>query len=494
MAEQNNKDKITHVDIRMYRMGTGDCFALIFYAGDTSMYKMMIDCGVWQGKQDHLEKYVLDLKEYLGSEIDVLVVTHQHKDHVYVFEACSELFTKNFKAREIWMGWPENDKSTKVKQWKKQYGEKKAALAMASEKLKSAVDSQDFKNQFALEAGGLGILAAKQSFASVVQNFTDLHVSSGKQVKEDLEGMRIVKEEIEAGEIKYFSPGDIIDNIEKATGIRFLVLGPPLLYEQVKVEEGKDGESYSHNKELAKSDAFAAAISSGGQSSYDVLAFDNSYATNEAEHSMAARYRNKDNAWRNIDYDWLNSAGSLALRMNSITNNLSLVLALEFKDSGRVVLLPGDAEYGSWASWHNIKWNEKSRDEKKPFMEDLLNRTVFYKVAHHLSHHGTAKKLGMEMMTNKDLVAMATLDYDVISNTWTSTMPNSDLIKALLNQTKGRIMITNEKGLFYDAKKTTPLTSKIQEARKMMSKAETKEFEKYYVEEPLYYQYTIHAT
>ncbi len=107
-----------------------------------------------------------------------------------------------------------------------------------------------------------------------------------------------------------------------------------------------------------------------------------------------------------------------------MTNNLSLALAIGFEDSGRVMLFPGDAEYGSWASWHKINWTEPSRTPGTHLTEDLLNRTVFYKVAHHLSHNGTAQRLGLEMMRAPDLAAMATLDYSVISNGWTTTMPN----------------------------------------------------------------------
>ena len=85
---------------------------------------------------------------------------------------------------------------------------------------------------------------------------------------------------------------------------------------------------------------------------------------------------------------------AFALRMNGLTNNLSLALAFEFMDSKKVMLFPGDAEFGSWASWHRIKWDEKGADGKH-YTEDLLNRTVFYKVAHHLSHNGQPKDLGL---------------------------------------------------------------------------------------------------
>ena len=46
--------KITNVEIRMYRMGTGDCFALKFFAGKREKFKMLIDAGTWEGSKDHL--------------------------------------------------------------------------------------------------------------------------------------------------------------------------------------------------------------------------------------------------------------------------------------------------------------------------------------------------------------------------------------------------------------------------------------------------------
>ena len=147
------------------------------------------------------------------------------------------------------------------------------------------------------------------------------------------------------------------------------------------------------------------------------------------------------------------------------------------------MLFPGDAEYGSWASWHEIKWKEKGRgkhDDGKPkhLTEDLLNRTVFYKVAHHLSHNGTAKRRGLEMMTHVDLAAMATLDYAVISDTWKSTMPNRAILADLLTQTRGRLMVLRDEGLFIDAKQKVPLADKIASTRAEMSAAVGKAFEK----------------
>ena len=126
--------------------------------------------------------------------------------------------------------------------------------------------------------------------------------------------------------------------------------------------------------------------------------------------------------------------------MNSLTNNLSLVLAIQFEESGKVMLFPGDAELGSWESWHDIEWNDSLPGEDVA-TEELLNNTVFYKVAHHVSHNGTAQSIGLEMMEHPDLIAMATLNYDVISNGWKTTMPNRAIVKELLERTKGRTIV-----------------------------------------------------
>ena len=497
-------------------MGTGDCFILKFFAGEFNTFTMMIDCGTWQGKKAQLAKFIKNLKEHVAENradnvptIDLLVVTHEHKDHVYGFEACRDLFINtvktpnNFNVKKVWMGWTENDMPTlqsdplgeKVKQWKEEYGQRKKALKATANKLNSFFASKEQRKEARERPNGA--VASQFGFAIAVDQFADLHFSAraGEYVG-DLEGMHIVKTKIANNNITYLHPGQIIENLTE--GIRFYILGPPSSIEAIKTESGPVGEtfSHSHNNKETDNDAFAAAMLNLIDPQSNVLPFDGDFITN----IKPAAYTNSENAWRAIEHDWLNSAGSLALRMNSTTNNLSLALAIEFIDSGRVMLFPGDAEYGSWASWHdNITWPIKNKDEKKQLTEELLNRTVFYKVAHHLSHNGTAKRRGIDMMTSPDLVAMATLDYSIISKGWTSTMPNRDLIMDLLVRTKGRLIIMNEKGISIDptsAKK--PIHDRILEARnQFMNDEEKSDFKKSLKEDEsadkLYLQYRVKA-
>ena len=58
--------------------------------------------------------------------------------------------------------------------------------------------------------------------------------------------------------------------------------------------------------------------------------------------------RNPDAAWRRIDGDWLQSAGSLALQLDSLTNNTSLAFAIERISDGKVLLFPADGQLGHW--------------------------------------------------------------------------------------------------------------------------------------------------
>lgn len=504
--------KITQADIRMYRMGTGDCFIVKFLSGEgkkkENVFTMMIDCGTWQGEKKRLADFIRNLKEYVAEDrkdkvptIDLLVVTHEHKDHVYGFDACSDLFVntvtnpRNFIVKNIWMGWTENDNPVlpndelgkKVKQWKEEYGQRKKALNATAQALKERFGTDEQKKE--RDKNQNGLVAFQYNFSEAVNQFADLHFSArAGQYTGGLKGMNVVKQEIAQNNITYLHPGQIIENM--LDGVRFYVLGPPISIDAIKKESGKDGEtfSHSHNNSLTDNDSFATAMLNliEPMSSASILPFDDEFIVEGKDKPDA--YTDTRNAWRTIDHEWLNSAGSLALRMNSATNNLSLALAIEFIDSKRVMLFPGDAEFGSWESWHTI-W--PTQDGKKPLVEDLLNRTIFYKVAHHLSHNGTAKKQGVEMMTHPDLVAMATLDYTIISDGWKSTMPNRYLIDDLLTRTKGRLIVMNEDSVTIDK---VPIVKKINESRqRLMNTLENEEFRQALKPNELFLQFSVKA-
>lgn len=238
---------------------------------------------------------------------------------------------------------------------------------------------------------------------------------------------------------------------------------------------------------MRKSDSFSAAVIGNSDSKNADSPFEERYFDKKS--SQEEYYQTNGEPWRKIDYDWLMAgAGSLALRLNTGLNNLSMVVAIEIEKTGDVLLFTGDAEFGNWDSWHNIEWDKRGANDKH-FTEDLLNRTIFYKVAHHLSNNGTAKDKGFKMMTSDKLVSMASLDYDIISSNWKSTMPNRGILKDLIEQTKGRLIIMNEKDLFFDFNGQEPLGEKIKAARSKLSQEEKQAFEDNFKSSALYKQY-----
>jgi hypothetical protein len=149
---------------------------------------------------------------------------------------------------------------------------------------------------------------------------------------------------------------------------------------------------------------------------------------------------------RRIDGEWLGSAENLALKIDGDVNNTSLALALELSDK-QVLLFPGDAQVGNWLSWSDQAYpSADSKDAPKLRIEDLLSRTILYKVGHHASHNATLRERGLELMTDPNLCAMIPVVEKTAREQKTSktpdgwAMPYAALNKRLEESTKGRIV------------------------------------------------------
>ena len=473
MANKN----VARVDVRMYKMGTGDCFALKFIDEDEDVtFKMIIDSGAQSGSKVRLTPYVKDLLTYVDGSIDVLVITHEHQDHVLAFQRCKELFQKGLTIGEVWFAWTENDADEKVKEWKREYGKKKRALAFAGAELhrrgRRKAAQEEIVNHFGRKA-----LVAQTHFIDALDDFTHLHIDG--PLVNGLQGMEVIKKELGLAktQFKFLTQGQILQDIEGLTGMKIYVLGPPNNWDEVKKEKGKGNEAYKHNKDLEYVRGFSNLyLGDENAKLFNICPFQKKFIQ-KPEANVRRAYASRENSWRKVDLEWLYSSAKLALRLNRGINNLSLVLAMEFECSRRVLLFPGDAEIGSWQSWHDIAWEGvDQKDEQISFAQELLQRTVFYKVAHHLSHNGTAKEEGLDLMTHRDLVAMATLDYQVISKTWKNTMPNRGILKDLLAKTRGRLIMMNERDLFLDRRKTRKLKDEIKTAQGALTRSEKKSY------------------
>lgn len=161
--------------------------------------------------------------------------------------------------------------------------------------------------------------------------------------------------------------------------------------------------------------------------------------------------------WRRIDGDWLASAGQLALGLDSDTNNTSLVLAFEVGKvgAGPVLLFPGDAQVGNWLSWRRQPYRCQGREQTA---DDLLARTLIYKVGHHASQNATLRRdstdvssrfpdgvpFGLELMQN--IIALIPVDRAAAQkpqpNPW--DMPYAPLYRRLRDKAARRVLRSDD--------------------------------------------------
>lgn len=197
---------------------------------------------------------------------------------------------------------------------------------------------------------------------------------------------------------------------------------------------------------------------------YRALPFDRSFriplaiaesdaANDPASYPVLSSYFDSVNQWRRIDDDWLLAADTFALAANNFVNNTSLVLAFELppakgSDRRNVLLFVADAQVGNWLSWDEIpEWTlrdeaKPAQARSKPDIDDLLKRTVFYKVGHHGSHNATLKEKGVERMTEEGtLTAFVPVSAAVASNVGWDEMPLKAMLDALSERADGRVVL-----------------------------------------------------
>jgi hypothetical protein len=466
-AENNAQQTVptNRVEIRMYCMGTGDCFVLKFLAGKQPQFTMLIDCGSCVGKRPNFLPYIQDLVGYVEGKLDLLVVTHEHLDHVNGFDKCLAEF-ETLTIGEAWFAWTEDPddagglaQDLLKKRQKMRLGLRKAISKMHANRTEIEAEQQNLKaNQQAL--------LSLDAFLDGMDTLGNINLDEDAPRDESLAGMRKIKQLLKAKQVRtrYLTPGSSL-TMPLLPGVRFHVLGPPLDKAHI-FANGKEGrDTYKRHEVMGEGLlAMNSFVNLGEESTNAELPFAAKFAVPQGghleQHSAGATdetaaylkqvtalidsYSSPDNKWRNIENEWLYSAGSLAIRLDSHINNTSLALAVEIGTGGPVLLLPGDAEYANWESWHLIdKWKGIG-PKGKHFVEDLLNRTVFYKVAHHLSFNGTPLDKGIRLLNNPDLAVMVTLDRSRISSRWKTTMPNKRLLQDLMERSQGKCILMDE--------------------------------------------------
>lgn len=425
------------VRVRMYRPGLGDCFLITFQEED-KVAQMLVDCGVFLGTQngaDRIREIAEDVRAQTNGEIDVVVATHEHWDHLAGFIYAQESF-EAMNIRQVWLAWTEDPTNPLAQQLRNEREARISALQLALDNLHEQLGDY-----------GRGV-------QEVLDFFGEPFGARGRSTKDALEYISHHK----TAQIRYCTPGGEPLSIGGLDGVRIYVLGPPqeesLL---MRSEPSASGDEVYHEiTRLSLANSFLATLPLGAESErYDRVRelsfpFDQGYqiALEDAkqdtffqEHYGFDEEEQSGGSWRRIESDWLDLTGELALALDNDTNNTSLVLAIEIMGSGQVLLFPADAQVGNWLSWQEHTWNveEAGGGTKTVIVDDLLARTILYKVGHHGSHNATLREQGLEKMTSEDLIAMIPVDESFTQKKdW--KMPFNPLLERLIEKTRGRVI------------------------------------------------------
>jgi hypothetical protein len=432
------------ITIRHYCQGIGDSHLIKFRKDDGSDFFMLIDCGVHssvRGGSKTMARVVEDIAEATNKRIDVLVVTHEHWDHVSAFLTAGDAF-KTFQVGEVWMGWTENPDEEAVKEldtFKGLAGEvsKKAALALSP------------KSKGLSETVRSGLIALSGFYFGL----------KGERVRSARDAAKAL---VKDGP-KYLDPATQPFALPGVPGVRVYVLGPPRDKDLLKLTE-RESEMYHFGLSSALGLAKAIGSAPGTAdpdneidmcapfdievgSRLDQALQDEPNGADAVAEILAKHYSGpeeptgRDQSWRRVDDDWLYAAADLALQYDSRTNNTSLVLAFEFVESGRVALFAADAQVGNWLSWQGLEWDIDGETVTGP---DLLRRAVYYKVGHHGSENATLAGKGLELMTSPDLSAfIPTNAKDALKVGW-GRMPFDKILDRLMDKTSGRIIRSDD--------------------------------------------------
>jgi hypothetical protein len=451
----------------MYRGLLGDFFFVRHTVGSNS-FKMLIDCGVLQriGTQkakpttslgkDRIIAGVKDFVRDAGGSVDLMVATHEHYDHLSGFILANDDFA-NFKIGKVWMAWTEDRTDKFANGYRNKKNKALVALAALSANPAFATTSEmeSVRNllQFYGDVGGV-----QRGAMGAAARGNDGGLAGNASCEEVLEWLR---RRAGAVNVSFLKPGDAlpwgVDGVFRA-----YVLGPPrddAKLRQLDPSKGAAREVYLARGEDVETMSGLAAIHRDGELQLEDLPFAPPYwrpydANGGGRRSRKMRklddpivkiYERPDPASRDrrIDIEWLGSAEDLALKIDGDVNNTSLALALELADK-RVLLFPGDAQVGNWLSWGDQTYS--SDDGAKLRIDELLSRTILYKVGHHASHNATLRDRGLELMADPDLCAMIPVVEKTAREQKTTkapkgwAMPYADLYKRLEARTGGKIL------------------------------------------------------
>jgi hypothetical protein len=361
----------TKLTIRAYQVGFGDCFLLTFHypakKGNADDRHVLIDFGSVKLPKSvpngRLRDIAVDIKKVCSGNLDAVVVTHRHRDHLSGFatdkKTAGGKIIASLNPKLIIQPWTEDPQARPdARKPTQQHGSRQFVQALA--------DMQQFSSSVVREALRADVAAGRIK----TKRLSFLGENNLKNASAVKNLMTMGKEH------RYVSFGDDCGLDDLLPGVKVHVLGPPTLEQsaEIKKERHKDADEFWHIQPGFWHFQAATGRQFLGKSSSP---FPNAKTLNEPP--IYARW-----FLPRLDNMRGNQLFEIVRILDKAMNNTSVILLFEV--GGKKLLFPGDAQIENWSyALAKAKTNKK--------LASLLNDVDLYKVGHHGSLNATPKSL-----------------------------------------------------------------------------------------------------
>lgn len=406
----------TRVHVRMYQVGFGDCFLVSFsyrraLADGRNERHMLVDFGSTHAPRRRsrlLPQAAQLIEEHAGGELDVLVATHRHKDHIDGFGlAETAAVIDKLQPKLVVRPWTDDPKlppdatGPAIRSGAHRFAVGLAAGQGYAGQIASLVGAADSRSL----RGELSALAVDQL--------------PNKDALDNLE--RWAK----AGTGVYVAAGDD-SRIERfIPGISVRVLGPPTAKQapEMTTQRANDPEYW-----LAQQTRLADSLPA-------------SLADEEPELELEpVGVEPGPIGWlvERLHRQQLGSLLRIVRTVDDALNNTSVILLIEVGD--KRLLFPGDAQIENWA------WALKHAPDSAALCK-LLTRVDLYKVGHHGSRNATPRSLfrlwGEDPASGRSMSALMSTLSGVHGRSEGTRVPRATLVAALRRRTDERLFTTD---------------------------------------------------
>jgi len=343
-----------HIKVRMYNVGFGDSF-LLRVPTDVGERRILVDCGYHtkgKGKftdQELVKQIKADLK---GQPLDVVVATHRHQDHISAFGE-KDLWA-DISVEEVWLPFTANPEAVHeepaLRAWNALMDNARGLWDAAGNLAPAAISALGARDPDERAAAEFMLWNARANAPGIENLLHDLKRADGRQARRRF---------LPADKDRY--PSRLVTPV--LPGVTTHILGPPTdpkFRKQRKVPSSWGFGDESPDVSGVPSADIASPFSAEWHIPLDRL------PSRRPFHDTTLQ------SIRLFNDDLLYAAKAL----EGFLNGESLVLVLEV---GRArLLLPGDAEVGTWTTiMNNVDALE------------LAASATFLKIGHHGSHNAT---------------------------------------------------------------------------------------------------------